>query len=168
MKTPSELNPYESPEQPEAIVNTADDAFSLGRGCFYAVPFGLLGFLIPTLILSTITFLTELTRVPLSWKQISQPGFGCALMFALAAILNFSPTNQLRIGYVTALTYSGGCVIAAVVVAGLIVPYPGRIYDSTPWHQVYRISHWIAATVFATLLTSIFLLSLKPKPHNQK
>jgi hypothetical protein len=132
----------------------------------YAVPLSLLGFAIPTLLLIPIKVFQGDYEWALTWLHISRPGFGCALMFALAAVLHLSPKKQLRIGYMTALIYSGGCLIVAIMISVSLLfgiglfPTEQRAYTPNLWRS--ELIFWSVTTIFACLLISLFVLSLKP------
>lgn len=129
---------------------------NLFRGLAYAVLFAAFGFTIPFAGDMAI-FAVQSRRSTLDgYHEVEQryslqqstdylilPGLGCATMFALAAILNFSPAT--RLGMIRSLMFVGLAILAGGIVAGTIstaFDLRQRTYMDDPW------SDWRGPTLF--------------------
>ena len=143
-KQSSTPNPYESPRSVTESEPHLTRSMSFLRGSVYALPASLLGFAIPYVALAA------LAAVRAQFFQLSlfdrdaylralpiyalAPAIACALVFVLAAFLNFTPTQ--KIGLVRALMLAGSSVLFGLIVMGVATELFGlgrRTYTSDPF-----------------------------------
>jgi hypothetical protein len=165
-------NPYESPKH-QHDGNFHAGTNSLLRGLAFAVPLSIVGFAIP-LATGFIIELAKQLNSPYAnppakdlaylFKTFVGPSIGCAIMFALASILNYSPA--LRLGLIRSLIFMGlsafaGGIFMAVMTS--LFNLEQQSYTSDPWFWLrvfLLVPVPVAYTIFHTLQR--FQLSSNP------
>ena len=135
-------NPYESPAH-QGATHSKRPTNNLVRGFGFAIPLGILGFAIPltvALVLQLIqTMNSSYAGSPASdstslFYEFLDASIGCGVLFALSAILNFSP--RIRLGYVRCLLLVGLSAFAGAILSGvatLLFGLEQRTYTHDPW-----------------------------------
>ncbi len=123
-------NPYDPPqsygvnESPSRQVEV-----SIIRGVGWAIPAAFLGFVIPFVVLGAIPLIRvtffeypeidnddDLRALP---SQAIAAAVACSILFALSAILNFTP--RYRIGFIRSLAIVGGIGLVTLIIVGTVV-----------------------------------------------
>jgi hypothetical protein len=141
-------NPYQSPvasdlagvEPPVSRQNRT----SIPRGLAYALPLGLLGSILPFAVFSTralmgwmlgsylwIDVIDDFQQMP---STLVDACVGCALVFALAAIANYTPAR--RAGLLRSISLVGLSAVVAlffVAIGSAVFDLGPRSYTSDPW-----------------------------------
>jgi len=135
-------NPY-SPPLTICPAKTFSQQTSVARGILCAVPAATVGFAIPYLI-STPTFVTRwLQDDPPAFRlddlfsqavRLASAAFFCALVFGLAAVVNYTPPK--RLGLVRAIMFVGFAALFGVLgttVLTVMFDLGPQTYTSDPW-----------------------------------
>ncbi len=136
-------NPYESPKssQCDGVVNVTTN--SLLRGLAIAIPLSVVGFAIPQasgLVFAMVEQMNSPYATPPALDFISlfktylNAAIGCAILFALAGILNYSPA--IRLGLVRSLLFVGLSMFSGLFfmsVMTLTFNLESQSYTSDPW-----------------------------------
>ena len=148
-------NPYDAPAH-KGVSRLKPHTNSLARGFGFAVPFGILGFGIPL----TIGFILQFVQTTSSsyagspandltslFHEFLDASIGCGILFALSAVLNFSP--RIRLGYVRCLLLVGLSAFAGALLSGsatLLLGLEQRTYTDDPFR-------WLRVLLAASIPT---------------
>jgi len=155
-------NPYESPKCQNAG-NFDGDTNSLIRGLGFAVPLSIVGFAIPLssgLIIELIGQINSPYANPPAiefnslFNGVLAAAIECAIMFAFAALLNYSPA--IRLGLIRSLLFVGLSAFAGMIfmaIMTLVFNLEQQSYTSDPWRWLRAFlatSIPVAYTIFHT------------------
>lgn len=120
-------NPYEPPDSPVEATPVIERKTSILRGVLYALPSSAFGFLVPYFALGALPLIrfaffgysavdrdADLRELP---EKALIAAIGCALVFALAAIVNYSPAWDR--GFLRTLALVGLSALLGLVVMGI-------------------------------------------------
>lgn len=152
--TSDPTNPYRSPAM-NTLAPAASHGASIVRGLLYAIPMGMLGFAIPfalRLLLVSIVYWLSDSPFPLAFHLRDNlhawiwPSRGCALVFALAAFLNYAPAA--RIDLLRAIALVALAMIGGILFSSIALSRETRQDDIWAWHRVLAA---ITIPIFYTL-----------------
>ena len=161
-------NPYETPASTNRALPPSSGV-SVLRGIACAIPASAIGFLIPYVVVGVQPFIrhaffgysaldrdADLHQLP---RFAFTAAAGCAMVFALAAIINYGPAR--RVGLVRALMYAGLSALLAGVVAIISTHLLGAVTRGHPPDPKLLIAAAIGVGVFILCGVSLLVFAFR-------